>query len=442
MKLKSAIYFPLNIIVLSILVTSCLVNDSNSPEPSELFVKYYGGEATESIQDIAYISSSDEYIVVANSNSDDNFGANLNDIYVFKTDNEGTIQDEIYIDYSSGLDTANDVVSRVKLLDDNSMILIGTTQLFDNQIGILNEKFTYYLTLGEDLVPVNSVRDTLSINNTDVEGNDIIRTSDGNYVILSTVGNALSGERNLMYTKVSPETGEILWRRINNIPGDEKGVSLLELPNGDIAICAQTERVSVRGYSGINVLYLVLNPLGFIKNSLSYGTATANSIIVDDIPAKMVPDGLGAVIVGSSISNEEENPFILPVTSSGAISNMTVLRINDELNEGETLDARFNDVRRTRNGDYIVTGDFVNFTRSTNLQEGGSKRQEALFVRTNQFGTEILSFNNFGDNFDETGKAITELSDGKVLIGATIGFGGSNTKIGLIKANRNGRLLK
>lgn len=431
--MRLVIYSRLSIILLSVLLTSCLVSDSDSPAPEDLFVKYYGGIGTETIEDIGYISSTDEYIVLANSNSDDTFNAGLNDIFLFKTSNDGAIIEERFLDFSNGSDSANDIASGLKIMNDN-ILVIGTTEVRQNDLGVFGNKSAFYLFYDFNLNELS--KGTISKSGVDVVGNDIIRTDDGNYVILSTVGDDLSGQRNIMYTKITP-TGAVVWERTNNLPGDDLGVSLIELANGNIAICAKTERVSVRGFLGFNILYLVINPLGFINNSLSYGTELENSNIVDDIPTKMIKDGLGAVIVGSSVINETEKPFILPLTSSGAIDDIRVIEI-----EGHTGGARFNDIRRARNGDFILTGDFVDFINTSNQQDSGNKRQEALFLRTNQFGTISLSVNNFGDNFDESGKAINELPDGKILIGATVSFGGSNTKIGLFKVNRNGQLLK
>ncbi len=433
MKLRSALYSRLSILLLSILLTSCLVSDSDSPKPEDVFVKYYGGFGTETIEDIGYISDNDEYVVLGNSNSDDAFGAGLNDMYLFKTSDNGDVITERFLDFTGGADSANDIASGLKVTNDNIMI-IGTTEVRQNDLGVFGNKSAYYLLYDFDLNELG--QDTISVPGQDVEGNDIVRTSDGNYVILSTVGNALDGERDIMYTKVTPD-GTLIWQRINNLPGDDVGVSIIELSNQNIAICAKTERVSVRGFLGVNSLFLVTNSLGFISNSLSYGSISGNSTVVDDIPTKMINDGLGAVMVGSSVINESVVPFVLPLTSSGAVDGINTVAFGDEAGG-----ARFNDVARALNGDFLITGDFVDFENSDNPQDSENKRQEALFLRTNQFGTMSFQMNNFGDNFDESGEAIVELPDGKILIGATISFGGSNTKIGLFKVNRNGQLVR
>lgn len=438
MKSKSAIYTLPGITLLCAILTSCLVNDADSPAPEDLFIKYYGGSATESIVDIVP-SSNGEFFCLGNSNSNGPEGGGLNDIYLFRTQSDGELIEEAFLDISgTNNNVSNDVASALKIMDDE-LLIVGTSEVREGEQGGFGNKFVYYSIYNSELEEV--MIDSLKLANVDIEGNDIIRTNDGNYVILSTVGDAFGGERNLMYTKVAPD-GSIIWQRINNLPGDDVGVSLVELSNGDIAICAKTERVSVRGYLGINVLFLIVNPLGLINNSLTYGTAIQGNNLVDDIPTKMIRDGEGAVIVGSSSTNESENPFILPLTTSGALDSIRVVRIPaNNGGDDSTLDSRFNDVKRARDGDFILTGDILNFI-SQDSQEGGSKRQEALFIRTDQLGRQIRSFNNFGDNFDESGISIDELADGKILIGATVGFGGSNTKIGLIKANSNGRLSK
>ncbi|MEL6562575.1 MAG: hypothetical protein AAFQ94_30680 [Bacteroidota bacterium] len=436
MKLKSAIYAMSAIILFSAVMTSCLVNDADSPSPEDLFIKYYGGSATETVVDIQPFN--DQFLVLGNTNSVDVEAGGLNDIYLFSAGSDGELGEERFLDFEGSGNLSNDVASGFKLFNDN-IFIIGSSQVRTGELGVLGDKFAFYSVYNTQLE--QQFVDTIGIEGLDIVGNDMIVTSDGNYVILCTIGDEFGGQRNLLYTKVAPD-GTVIWRRVNNLPGDDIGVSLVELSNGNIAICAETERVSVRGFTGSNVLYLIINSLGFINNSLTYGTTFQGNSLVDDIPTKMIRDGEGAVIVGSSSTNESENPFILPLTASGAVDSIRVVTIPaNNGTENATLDSRFNDVKRARNGDFILTGDILNFV-SQDPQEGGSKRQEVLFVRTDQLGRQIRSINNFGDNFDESGIALDELADGKILIGATVGFGGSNTKIGLIKANSDGRLLK
>ncbi|MGB3463706.1 MAG: hypothetical protein WBA74_00475, partial [Cyclobacteriaceae bacterium] len=242
----------LSIIILSILLTSCLVNDADSPEPEDIFVKYYGGEGTESIVELGYLSASDEYLIFGNSSSNDTFGEGLNDFFLVKTSADGSVADVRFPDFSEGRDSANETASSMKVAIDQIQ-LVGTTEVRLNDLGVFGNKMTFYLLY--DFAFNEISRGVISMPGQDVEGNDIVATSDGNYVILSTVGDALSGQRNIMYTKITPG-GDIVWQRSNNLPGDDVGVSIIELTNGNLAICARTERTSVNGYRGVNVLYL------------------------------------------------------------------------------------------------------------------------------------------------------------------------------------------
>lgn len=431
MKLRVEAFSLSAIFILSIIFTSCLVNDADSPAPEDIFVKYYGGDGEEIIAELGYLPVTDEYLIFGSSSSNDDFGAGLNDLFLVKTSPAGNVSEIRFPDFTNGSDSSNETASSMKVVGDQ-ILLAGTTEVRINDLGVFSEKYAFYMLYDSDLNEI--FRDTIGMPGVDVVGNDITATSDGNYVVLSTIGDAISGERNLMFTKVSP-TGQTIWNRLSNIPGDDVGISIIELSNGNLAVCASTERVSVRGFRGINVLFLVLNPLGFINNSLSYGTASATSNVIDDIPSKMIRDGTGALIVGSSNIDDEEIPFVIPLTPGGAINGIRSINFEDQPNG-----VRFNDITRALNGDLLITGDFVNFRKVDDNQGIIAQRQEALFLRTDQLGEEIFNVGNFGDNFDESGKAILQLPDGKVLLGATVSFGGSNSKIGLLKLSATGSL--
>ena len=418
-------------------LSSCISEDPDSPRPEDLFVRYYGGAGTETTVDLDYLSSSDEYVLLSNSTSNDNLDdpTGLNDIYIVKTSDNGSIVDETFIDFREGTNLSDDIASCMRIFND-TIVVVGTVQIRESDLGIFSDKAAYYALLDTDLNIISA--DTIAVSGSDVEGNDITRTSDGNYVILMTVGDALSGQRDMMFKKVTPESEEV-WIRTSELPGDDVGVSIIELENTDLAIAARTDRVSVRGFSGANVLYLTLNSLGFISNSLSYGTTRTSTNNIDDVPARMVKDGDGAIIVGSSSANDRVVPFILPLTSSAAVDSIRTVTI-----QGQNAGARFSDITRATNGDLLLTGRFLNYT-NTAEENGfgqGNKGPEILFLRTDQLGTTNISVSHYGDSFDDSGNAIFQLPDGKVLIGATISFGGANTKIGLFKVNGQGELTK
>ncbi|MEL7148709.1 MAG: hypothetical protein AAFO69_20210 [Bacteroidota bacterium] len=401
-------------------------------------MRYYGGTGTETTVDLDYISNSDQYLILSNSTSRDNIEepTGLTDIHLIKTSNDGSIVTEAYLDFTEGSNLSDDIASSMRVFND-TIYLAGTVQIRENELGAFTNKAGYYALLDLDFNVLHS--DTIAFNGIDVEANDITRTSDGDLVLLMTLGDALTSERDLMYAKFS-STGALRWLRFNPLPGDDVGVSIIELNNQNLAVCAKTDRISVKGFGGANVLYLVLNPRGFISNSLSYGTTSSTTNNIDDIPTKMVKDGNGAMIVGSSSANDLEEPFFLPLTSTAAIDSIREVTIEGQ----EAGGARFNDFTRALNGEFLVTGEFLNYTNTSEelSLDQGEKRQETLFLRTDQFGTSNLSVNHFGDNFDDFGNAIYQLPDGKILIGATISFGGANSKIGLFKVNRSGELLE
>ena len=432
------IFSLLPIFLLLCCLSSCLIEDANSPKPEDLFVRYYGGFGSETTVDLDYIQSADQYLILSNSTSNDDSEepTGLNDIHLIKTSDNGDIVDEMYLDFSDDGNTSDDLAACMRIFND-TILVVGTTQLRENELGAFANKVAYYIMLDLDLNILAS--DTIATPGSDLVGNDVTKTSDGDFVVLMTEGDALRAQRDLVFEKISPD-GEMRWRRRSTLPGDDVGVSIIELNNSNLAICAATDRISVRGFGGANVLYLVLNPLGFISNSVSYGTSSTTTNNIEDIPTKMVKDGNGAMIVGSSSANDSEQPFFLPVTSTAAVDSIRTVIIEGQVEGG----SRFNDFTRALDGEFLVTGEFLDYanTDEETLLGQAQKRQETLFLRTDQFGTTNLSVNHFGDNFEDAGNAIYQLPDGKILIGATISFGGANTKIGLFKVNGNGELLK
>lgn len=407
--------------------TGCIL-DSEGPQPDEIFVKFYGGEGTDELVDIGHIASEDAYILLGNSNS---FSPNgISDIYLVKTDNQGNLLDELRFDLGNN-DSTSDVAASLEVLD-NQFLVVGSTETI-NANGVFENKRIFYAVVDFNFTVQSS--DTISIDGIDVEGNDIIQTSDGDLLILATTGELTDVERDLYYIKFSQD-GILDWERTNPLPGTDVGVSIIELGNGDFAICALTDRTSVRGYGGINALYLVVNDLGLLKNSLAFGNSSGGSTIIDDIPTKMIQDASGATIIGNSLIGGVEEPFVIPLNANGAIDSLRPLA-----NIPNQSDIVVNDVVRSLNGDYIMTGNFNNYVLTADENDNTPKGQQILFLRTDQLGTSNLTSSHHGDGFNDSGEAILQLPDGQILIGGTISFGASVTKMVLMKVNSSGELL-
>ncbi len=431
MSIRSLFKIWVLVILITPLLQGCFL-ENDGPQPDEVFVKFYGGDGADELVDIGYLASEDSYILLGNTNSFSNRG--LSDIHLLKTNNEGNFSDELILDLGNN-DSTSDVSSSLKIFSDR-IAVIGSTESLDST-GVFQNKRLFYAILDYDLNIVLS--DTISYQDEDLTGNDIIMTSDGNLVMLATTGETTDLQRDLYYTKRSIADGSSIWQRVNSVPGVDVGISVIELQNGDIAICSQTDRTSVRGYGGVNALYLVVNNLGLLKNALAYGRSNGASTNIDDVPTKMINDASGALIIGNSNINGEQEPFVIQMTNQGAID---TLRNLDPIPDQSDIEVK--DVKRALNGDLIFVGNFKQYVLSAEevKNEETPKGQQILFLRTDQFGTTNLTSCHHGDGFTDRGEAVIQLPDGQILIGGTISFGANLTKMVLMKVNGSGKLLK
>jgi hypothetical protein len=78
------------------------------------------------------------------------------------------------------------------------------------------------------------------------EARGVIRLSDGNFALVGTYDNA--GDSDIIVIKISPSGAEI-WKKIIQLPGEQLGRALYELPNGDIAIGAEQILSGINRYT-------------------------------------------------------------------------------------------------------------------------------------------------------------------------------------------------
>ncbi len=417
------------IAIMGVASFSCLEN-KEGPAPEDVFLKYYGGASSDVLVGMGYIPATNEYILVGNSNSNSEDG----DILIVKTQENGNQIDEIYIQVNDTLGST-DFVNSVKVLDD-AIAIVGYTETIDQQ-GRRNFRQLYWAFYDFDLQEVASgLIDSIQVDfevGVDLIGNDIIQTSDGNIGILATTGEDTDSDRDVIFYKIS-STGQQLWKKTNSLNGTDVGVSLIEFTDGTYGSCSQTERFSDdEGYRGINTLFLHYNNFGNLRNSISFGRISGNNDLIDDIPTKMINDGANATIIGNSEIDGRLQPFIIPLTKIDAVDSVRSIPISEGFTEWGV-----NDIQRALNGDYIFAG----IARETATENNPNFGQQMMFLRSNQLGISNLTTTSFGDGQPDEGVAIIQLPGGGILLGGTVSFGGTNTKMVLAKLNRSGQLFK
>lgn len=159
------------------------------------------------------------YILVGSTMS---YGAGIVDAYVVKINATGAIQ---WTRTIGGTD--EDGASSIIQTSDGNYVLTGYTKSFgagnyDVYVVKLDSSGTVLWTLTEGSSGYYEV------------GRSIIETSDGNYVICGD--NASITNNNEAYViKVSP-AGNVLWARTTGGPNNDEGFSIVETPNGGLAL--------------------------------------------------------------------------------------------------------------------------------------------------------------------------------------------------------------
>jgi len=435
--MKFRLAYILLVFSISFCLNSCFFEDSSSPSPEDTFLKVYGGVGSEDVTGIGINATGTEYYLLSTSTSNpNNLALGLSDIYIVRTDEAGNLLNDNYLNVNDG-DTTEEQSASLKIFD-TEIGVIGQSRTI-NDLGVFSKNSIFYslldFELGVTLADTLGAFGAFGITDEeflDLEGNDIIKTQDGNFVLLATLGDAANQNRDIALIKISQEN-EIEWTRRISLPGDDAGVSVIEFPNGDLGVCGETSRVSITGRLGQNVLYLVTSESGFLRNSLAFGQLFGNNPLIDDIPSKMINDGAGAIILGNSqITPQEQMSFTLSLSQNGSISDLQFLEVNN-IDNFSTRSA--NDIVRALNGEFLITG----FATATTGGEFSGLFNQMTLSRLDQSGQSILSLTSFGDNNNEIGKGIIQLPNGSILIAATLGFGNNNNKIGLFKLNGNGQ---
>ncbi|MEO9967861.1 MAG: hypothetical protein ABJF11_18865 [Reichenbachiella sp.] len=442
----------LNILILCALsgfwLCGCMSEDSNSLETSDIFIKYYGSESAEETIDL--IELSDGYLLLGSRTDVDN-----TDIYLVRTDSAGNRMWENVIDNditgNTEATSTIDIPSKMYYDEARDVLHIVGTSSFDREDDDLEKVQVDHLFLANLTIDNTgfTVTDTLIYRYYDerssvnasyvpsfkaVSGADVLPIGNNELLVLGTVeagsNDPSFSDNSVLLMRISNDFQTVNWERVKGFGSDDFGRSLLVAGNNYYYMGALTTTSGV-GNGGIDVLVEEFNPIsGNENNQIEYGTAD------NDEGYNMIYTNPGIAIVGTTGTGSVQYAFMLKISSNlGAAQIKTLTYPEDENQDWNTQGA---DLAQTASGDFFVVGTVNSFTDGADPRE-----DEIVLLPTNSVG-EVYEgdVQEYGSVQSDAGNAIIRKSDGTMVIGATVHFGGSATMMSLMKTNKNGEFLR
>lgn len=427
---------------------SCKVIDDESPDPSDIFVKYYGTSGSHAGVDLIYNETLEQYILLGYQDKAEVSGSDTrSDFYFVSTTKEGNQLNSATIDIDSLL--GDDIPVRIKQIDENTYLFVGSTTI-GNSTRIVWGRISHELQILDSVHHIYANPDVLDEGEaSSLRAADIMTLSSDplSIVIFGTTDTPedgdeqLDGEDRFYLTKRELETGTNIWTK--SIPNDGNDIAkfLFETASGFL-LFGETETggeaMEVDGQSagGKNVYILGATPLGGPDNpSDVYGFAGSS----DESTGSVLNIGGGYAIMGTTVaSTGDSDPFLLFIDESGNLRS-SIYQSGAMVND-DNLDASGYALARTLDGGYLVLGSYVDYQEGSDLSS--RRLEEILVMKADPFGIHNPSYDdNYGlvSGNDRADAAIT-LPDGKVAVLCTFDFGSGVTLLGLMKINANGQL--
>lgn len=379
------------LLILSTFLISCK-KDPPIPDlkPTE-FQMNYGG--TNEDLGKAVIESVNGDIYVAGSTQ--SYGAGGKDMYIIKTNSFGDV-----IWYRTIGGASDDEATEIIAASDGGLLILGST--------------ASYGAGGTDvfLVKINSSGSLLwqkFFGGTgDESGEDILQTSDGNYMINGVTNSSGSGLRDVYVVKVNA-SGTLLWSKTYGGAADDGGSSLCNADSGNVMLFNYTDN-----YGALNRdLYVIkVNSAGDSLNSWRYGGSEyeeAQSI-------ERTGDG-NFILFGhtASFGHIEHNMYAVKISGSGS-----VLWQNDY---GGSIHDGGEHGKQSGDGGYILAGRSYSFDNYF---------EQMYLVKTDESGNTEWQ-KDIGGGEDDAAYNITETDDAYLLVGNTKSITNGNNDVFLVK---------
>lgn len=420
-----------------LIIWACEVNDNNSPDPEDLYVKYYGTGSNEAV-DLVALSSGENIVLATNTLNEGDA-----DIFLIKTDEAGNEITSVIYDVMDG---SEDVPKRLKALGDGTFLLVG--YIIREDASGVDQYAGAWCIIDSELNITSSGSDSSDFKLiTDVLATDIIQTTETDgvdkyvvlgYSTLTFAGDEVTDGNYQVYLGKYDLSDSVYWEKSHGYEGNDYGVALFEEDDGGLMFVGSTES-EYQGYTGRNIFVERTSSLGTSdKSGLRVGVEEAASD-ADEVPYRVIPSSLGYSIVGST-QNSSGSMAGFHVAINLGTETMSVLTSDIlEMESGNPCEIYAATITNTN--DLLVTGTIPNYTdtedgTSTNWQD------QVLIMKANLISGHLSGYDeNYGTSVgDDYGAAVLTLSDGDVLVAATIDFGSGTSMVGLMRLNKNGEL--
>lgn len=383
--------YPFLLLILSTILISCKKDPPIPDLKSSEFQKNYGGTNEDLGKAVLESDNGDIYI----AGSTQSYGAGGKDMYIIKTNSYGN---EIWSRTIGG--ASDDEATEIIATSDDGLLILGST--------------ASYGAGGTDifLVKINSSGSLVWQKFFGGPGNelgeDILQTSDGNYMINGVTNSSGSGLRDVYVIKVN-STGTMLWSKTFGGIADDGGSSLCNADSGNVMLFNYTDN-----YGALNRdLYVIkINSLGDSLNSWRYGGSEyeeAQSI-------ERTVDG-NFILFGhtASFGHIEHNMYALKISGNGV-----VLWQNDY---GGTIHDGGEHGKQSDHGGYILAGRSYSFDNYF---------EQMYLVKTDESGN-LEWQKDIGGAEDDAAYNITETDDAYLLVGNTKSITNGNNDVFLVK---------
>lgn len=402
----------LYVLSLLLLCSGCYSVDELEEDQSKYFLKTYGGVGEEGLNDMI-VTEEGDFILVGYSTSYTNGGK---DLYIIKTDSSGN---QKWQNHFGG--TYDDEAITVTTNGDN-IIVAGYTSNESDETSVVVKVLTSDGTEQNELV--------YSIAGERLLPRGILHLSYGGYMVTGIVessdyGFLLDVNENLAFRRDSVE----ILGSTNTYKGYYEGMQIYELSDEAKVLVLSTsgftsnDPVNLQGNSFTLEEYFV-DGIGLKGNGMSYGNSNNNYL---QQSTKLSDNGY--ILCGNSINNGIDFPLVVKVKSESNDYEESWKNTFLE-NPNEIANA----IVPSQDGGFIMvtTKEISNYGTDIGL------------VRLDAQGN-ILWQTMFGSELNDEGVKVFEASDGRIIIGSSIGYDigsgeGESLKIGLIKVNKNGEL--
>jgi hypothetical protein len=391
-----------------VILFSCKKDESSLLEPSDTFVKYFGGTYDNDASQM--IQTSDGGFILAGKTEG---GSGLSTMFVVKISSEGN--EEWSKSYSnSNEEEATSIISGIN----------GGYVIASNQTDI-NGNQTVFLTKIGSTGSVSWRQSYFQNDSTSVE--KVIATSSNEYVM---IGNATkydatnlnpSGKSDFVLIKVNSD-GDLInssqWGGID----DDFAYDIIESPSvNSFVVVGSTNSFQPPPLAQTSVQIAEFGyPLN-LKSRSNYGGAS------DDIAKDIELLSDGYIICGESESNGNGGKDVYLLKTSFDIFNVIF-----EKYLGGSGDDIGNSLTKTSNGDFLIGGSTSSFGN------GNDATNDGFLIKTNGSGNELFT-QTFGHTGDENITDVLSLEDGKIALLGVSEVGG-NTLITLTKTKEDGTL--